>query len=62
MVGLDIDLPKSCGECPISFYDTYYSEDPPLMCPLAAFDKRNPRLVKNPDVKLVPCPLVEIQN
>lgn len=34
MILLDMKMPKTCGECGISYLDHYYSDDPPLMCPL----------------------------
>ena len=34
MILLDMKMPETCGECAISYLDHYYSDDPPLMCPL----------------------------
>lgn len=52
-------MPKTCGECLLSWVDDYYANNPPLKCNLVDCGKL-PHFGLDPDAKHPDCPLVEI--
>lgn len=52
-VMIEMEMPKSCSDCPLAYFDSYYKI---LRCP---FNKANDFISNYTDSRSVDCPLKE---